>query len=48
MGTIVEITVANRFEGWLRSAIEEAMSEFQRIDDLMSSYKPGSDDFESQ
>ena len=42
MGTIVEITVANRSEELARSAIEEAMCEFQRIDDLMSSYKPDS------
>ena len=42
MGTVVEISVANRSEEQARSAIGEAMGEFQRIDDLMSSYKPGS------
>ena len=42
MGTIVEITVAHSSEEQARSAIGEAMGEFQRIDDLMSSYKPGS------
>ena len=42
MGTVVEITVAGGSEEQARSAIREAMGEFQRIDDLMSSYKPGS------
>jgi thiamine biosynthesis lipoprotein len=42
MGTIVEITVAHRSEEQARIAIGEAMGEFQLIDDLMSSYKPGS------
>jgi len=42
MGTVVEITVANCSEDQARSAIKEAMGEFKRIDDLMSSYKPGS------
>lgn len=42
MGTIVEITVAHRSEDDARVAIREAMSELQRADDLMSSYKPGS------
>lgn len=42
MGTVIEITVANRSEELARAAIKEAMNEFQRIDDLMSSYKPGS------
>jgi thiamine biosynthesis lipoprotein len=42
MGTVVEITVANRSEELARSAIADGMSEFQRIDDLMSSYKPDS------
>lgn len=42
MGTVVEITVANRSEEQARIAIKEAMVEFHRIDDLMSSYKPGS------
>jgi thiamine biosynthesis lipoprotein len=42
MGTIVEITVVHRSEERAQDAIKEAMSEFQRIDDLMSSYKPES------
>jgi len=42
MGTVVEITVAHRSEELARAAIREAMGEFQRVDDLMSSYKPGS------
>ena len=42
MGTVVEITVAHHSEEQARSAIADGMSEFQRIDDLMSSYKPGS------
>jgi thiamine biosynthesis lipoprotein len=42
MGTVVEITVAHRSEELARSAISDAMAEFKRIDDLMSSYKPGS------
>jgi thiamine biosynthesis lipoprotein len=42
MGTVVEITVAHRSEEQARTAIEEAMGEFQRVDDLMSSYKPAS------
>lgn len=42
MGTVVEITVAYRSEEQARTAIKEALAEFQRIDDLMSSYKPGS------
>lgn len=42
MGTIVEITVAHRSEESARTAVKEAMGEFQRVDDLMSSYKPGS------
>jgi thiamine biosynthesis lipoprotein len=42
MGTVVEMTVAHRSEELARAAISEAMSEFQRIDDLMSSYKPDS------
>jgi thiamine biosynthesis lipoprotein len=42
MGTVVEITVAHRSEDQARVAIREAMAEFQRIDDLMSSYKPDS------
>lgn len=42
MGTVVEITVAHRSEDLAKSAMKEAMDEFQRIDDLMSSYKPDS------
>lgn len=42
MGTVVEITVAYRSEVQARAAIKEAMGEFQRIDDLMSSFKPDS------
>ena len=42
MGTVVEITVAHPSEEQARVAIREAMGEFQRTDDLMSSYKPGS------
>ena len=42
MGTIVEITVAHDSEEQARSAISEAMTEFQRTEDMMSSYKPGS------
>jgi thiamine biosynthesis lipoprotein len=42
MGTIVEITVAHRSEASARAAIIEAMGELQRVDDLMSNYKPGS------
>ena len=42
MGTVVEITVAHHSEEQARSAIADGMSEFQRIDDLMSSYKPDS------
>jgi thiamine biosynthesis lipoprotein len=42
MGTIVEITVTHRSEEQAGIAIGEAMGEFQRIDDLMSSYKPDS------
>ncbi len=42
MGTVVEITVAHSTEEQARAAIREAMREFQRIDDLMSSYKPES------
>lgn len=40
MGTIVDITVAHPSEEQARSSIKEALGEFQRIDDLMSSYKP--------
>lgn len=39
MGTVVEITVASRTEEGARAAIKEALGEFQRADDLMSSYK---------
>jgi thiamine biosynthesis lipoprotein len=42
MGTVVEITVAHRSEQQARAAISEAMAEFRRVDELMSSYKPGS------
>lgn len=42
MDTVVEITVAHGSEEEARTAIKEAMAEFQRIDELMSSYKPGS------
>lgn len=42
MGTVVEITVAHRSEEQARDAIGAAMGEFQRVDDLMSSYKSGS------
>lgn len=42
MGTVIEITVAHRSEEQARTAIKAAMAEFQRIDDLMSNYKPGS------
>jgi FAD:protein FMN transferase len=42
MGTVVQITVAHRSEEDARSVIREALAEFQRIDHLMSSYKPGS------
>lgn len=42
MGTIVEISVAHRSEAAARAAIREAMGEFQRLDDLLSSYEPGS------
>lgn len=42
MGTIVEITVAHRSEEQARTAINAAMAEFRRIDELVSSYKPGS------
>ena len=42
MGTVVEITVACHSEEQARAAITEAMGEFQRIDNLMSSYKPDS------
>jgi len=42
MGTVIEITVAHRSEERARGAIREAMEEFRRIDDLMSSYKPDS------
>src|SRR5512141_1032758 len=39
MGTVVEITVAHTSEEVARGAIRDALGEFQRIDDLMSSYK---------
>jgi FAD:protein FMN transferase len=42
MGTVVEITVAHGSESVARSAIGEAMEEFQRIDALTSHYKPDS------
>lgn len=42
MGTVVEITVAHHSEEQSRTAIKEAMGEFKRIDELMSSYKPDS------
>jgi thiamine biosynthesis lipoprotein len=42
MGTVVEITVAHRSEATARAAMIEAMGELQRVDDLMSHYKPGS------
>lgn len=42
MGTVVEITVAHGTEEGARAAIKEAMGEFQRADDLMSSFKADS------
>jgi thiamine biosynthesis lipoprotein len=42
MDTVVEITVADRSEEHAQSAIREAMAEFHRIDNLMSSYQPES------
>ena len=42
MGTVVEVAVAHRSRELAREAIQEAFGEFQRIDDLMSTNKPGS------
>ena len=42
MGTVVQITVSHTSESEARLAINEAMSELQRSDDLMSHYKPES------
>ena len=42
MGTIVEITVADRSEERARLAMTKAMGEFERIDALMSCYRQGS------
>jgi thiamine biosynthesis lipoprotein len=42
MGTVVEIKVAHRSEFEARLAIDEAMREMERCDDLMSHYKPES------
>lgn len=43
MGTVVEITVSHRSEELARATIRETLGEFQRIDALMSGYKPGSE-----
>jgi FAD:protein FMN transferase len=42
MGTVVEITVAHRSEAQARAAIASALAEIRRIDDLVSTHKPGS------
>lgn len=42
MGTAVQITVAHGSEQQAHAAMREALGEFQRVDDLMSSYRDGS------
>lgn len=42
MGTVVQITVAHHSEEQARAGIRAAMSELQRVDDLLSVSKPGS------